>query len=110
MLQLLDGGQSVDAGVSGVNSLASLEGLHQELGVGIDLAQISNVGVVLGEVDVLCVDSAGSGLNADDNAVTVVTDNTEELKKAILEVYDTIRVYDAAGENMIVSLFDPENL
>lgn len=42
--------------------------------------------------------------------IIVVADSTEELKKAILEVYDTIRVYDAAGENMIVSLFDPENL
>lgn len=42
--------------------------------------------------------------------IIVVADNTELLKEAIYRVYDTIRVYNKDGENMIVSLFNPELL
>ena len=40
--------------------------------------------------------------------IIVVADNSAALKNAVLEIYKKIRVYDSQGNNMIVSLFDPE--
>ena len=40
--------------------------------------------------------------------IIVVADDSVALKNAVLEIYKKIKVYDAHGNNMIVSLFDPE--
>ncbi len=40
--------------------------------------------------------------------IIVVADSSSELRSAVRRIYDRIRVYDINGENMIVSLFDPE--
>ena len=42
--------------------------------------------------------------------VIVVADDSNHLKETINKIYDKIRVYDENGENMIVSLFDPNLL
>lgn len=42
--------------------------------------------------------------------IIVVADSSVELKNAVQKIYDKIRVYDSNGENMIVSLFDPEKI
>ncbi len=42
--------------------------------------------------------------------VIVVADTADQLKDAVKRIYDKIRVYDGNGNNMIVSLFDPEKI
>ena len=42
--------------------------------------------------------------------IIVVAENPVELKKAVEKIYDKIRVYDRDGENMIVSLFNPNKI
>lgn len=42
--------------------------------------------------------------------IIVVADNAEKLKTAVKCVYEKIRVYDTNGNNMIVSLFDPDKI
>ncbi len=42
--------------------------------------------------------------------IIVVADDTIKLKEAIQSIYDKIRVYDEMGNNMIISLFNPELL
>ncbi len=40
--------------------------------------------------------------------IIVVADSSKELRTAVKKVYDTIGVYDKDGNNMIVSLFNPD--
>lgn len=40
--------------------------------------------------------------------IIVVADDSKKLKDAVLSIYKKIKVYDEMGNNMIVSLFDPE--
>jgi len=42
--------------------------------------------------------------------IIVVADDSEKLKTAVYSIYEKIKVYDTLGNNMIVSLFDPEKI
>lgn len=42
--------------------------------------------------------------------IIVVADDTNKLRRAILEIYGKIGVFDERGSNMIVSIFDPDKL
>lgn len=42
--------------------------------------------------------------------IIVVDENSAKLKETVKKIYDKIRVYDVNGEDMIVSLLDPEKI